>query len=83
MEEADKMFEELGYKKRENQTWIIYTCLEKQKDIDIYLRGKTIEINNGHESKPFTMQELKAINKKCEELGWIQSDEGDHIPRID
>lgn len=63
---ADQMFEELGYKKRENETWIVY--ISETKDIDFYIYGKTIEIENGHESKPISIQELKAINKKCLEL---------------
>ena len=66
MSEADKMFEKLGYRTTKNENWIVYS--RETKDIDFYLYRKTIEVNNGHESKPFTIQELKAINKKVEEL---------------
>ena len=67
---ADEMFEELGYKKAEH----IYPTL-----------GFVVEYDNGERQIDFmneeeevkiwnistTMQELKAINKKCEEMGWI------------
>lgn len=71
MKSADKMFEELGYEKKQNEQWLVYTNDILQRDIDINLNRQTIEVNNGHESSLFTMQELKAINKKCEELGWL------------
>ena len=66
---ADEMFEELGYKiVRENKYWIVYKG--QGKDIDFNLKYKTIEVENGMESKKFNMQELQAINKKVKELGW-------------
>lgn len=70
MSKADSIFEELGYKiVRENEYWIVYKG--KEKDIDFNKKYKTIEVENGMESKKFNMQELKAINEKCKELGWI------------
>jgi len=70
MSKADEMLEELGYKNvRQTEYWIVYKG--KEKDIDFSLRYKTIEVENGMESKNITMQELQAINEKCKELGWI------------
>ena len=64
---ADEMFEELGYKKNfedkyranyENDGFETIINFDKEyKDVRVY--------NNG-----FDMQELQAINKKVQELGW-------------
>ena len=78
MSEADKMFEELGYKKEEIITEGMHN-IKYYKDDDnvIYFgkddTGKTVR-KDGEYSEycdDITMQELKAINKKCLELGWI------------
>lgn len=61
---ADQMFEELGYEKREHGTDIWYW--KDDYGICFAKAGEQAYKNN-----PFTMQELKAINKKCEELGWL------------
>ena len=80
MSKANKMFEELGYKKVEdNETEIVYEfnkilmgdkCIHKLLFIKVsklvFSFGEDLEENYG-----FTMQELKAINKKVKELGWI------------
>lgn len=71
MSEADKMLEKAGYEK--------YKYLEHtdfyNKDIDkiiSFRNDKSIAVFNSYdEIDSITMQELKAINKKCEELGWI------------
>ena len=65
---ADEMLEELGYKKNfedkyranyENNGFETIINFDKEyKDVRVY--------NNG-----FDMQELQAINKKVEELGWL------------
>lgn len=69
MSEADKMFEELGYNKvKENEIWIVYKG--KAKDIDFNKKYKYIEAEQGMSSQKITIQELQAINKKVEELGW-------------
>ena len=106
MSEADKMFEELGYRiklnndetliyskksdffkvsitfdKREfaktfsgtEKQWIaknsaVWTIQKFKNDFDKYSSA------NGHWGSiwhDFTMQELKAINQKCKELGWL------------
>lgn len=75
-ESADKMLEKLGYKAVEIKDEIykdsILISYEKcddegnfDRDITFWKR-KTVQ-----GTFSFTMQELKAINKKCEELGWI------------
>lgn len=81
MSEADKMFEELGYKKildtyvqtryqkneegcKKKVSVIVFT--HTLKDVGGYIVDSDID-----EFASFTMEELRAINKKCEELGWI------------
>lgn len=68
--DADKMFEELGYSKKQRNyksgTVYEYEC-EDLKSIDFMCQEKSVKAWNIE----ITMQELKAINKKCEELGWI------------
>lgn len=69
MSEADKMFKELGYgKEEENPLYICYTNLET---ITFNKVARTVykDIDSG--ACAIKMEELKAINKKCEELGWI------------
>lgn len=68
MSEADKMFENLGYTKIESDNITIFTNVH----------GKNIEFSRlinrfAVYGKYYflDMQELKAINKKCEEEGWI------------
>lgn len=84
MSEADKMFEELGYKKVEDRHNIdfnkIYNFTNGDKikerirfcklDEEIYIESYNFndEITFG---KFLNMQELKAIQMKCDELGWI------------
>lgn len=75
---ADQMFEELGYEKKENglhnvarykkddDNIIYFREATKYSEADVHKSGEYCETCYG-----ITMQELKAINKKCEELGWI------------
>jgi len=70
MSEADKLFEELGYKLKEGAIPIKY---KKDNDNVIYFRPNKTWNKSGEDDgycDYITMQELKAINKKCEELGW-------------
>ena len=75
---ADEMFEELGYKKlEENDYYMEYR--KQRKDYSKFIKFDLMD-------KSFTsfyyvvtdkqaylsMQELQAINKKVEELGWIK-----------
>ena len=70
MSEADKMFENLGYKKVINFKEIVYE--NEDKIITFNLDKKGITCTNFYSGfEIIDMQELQAINKKCEELGWI------------
>jgi hypothetical protein len=66
---GDELFKELGYEKIEdNDVYIIYRLIDMEivfwKDDNIF--SKDCYIEKGY----FTMEELKAINKKVEELKW-------------
>lgn len=65
MSNADKLFYELGYDKKETSRKIIYY-------IDLFIWKPSIIFNKKYKSVKsdlcITMQELKAINMKCEEL---------------
>ena len=80
MSEADKMFVELGYeKKQETKDFVLYT--KNELVISIHKKDKTIGINTDTGEEIFgnaiygyteiSMQELKAIQMKCDEMGWI------------
>lgn len=67
---ADEMFEELGYEKASIGNGIEYYGADKEIDFLENAAGqmeKRIWIDDFHF---ITLQELKAINKKVEELGW-------------
>lgn len=76
MTNADNMFEELGYKKAEdNEDYIAYQDKDIAKLIEIYCNRKTISVyevidNETLLTGEITMQELLAINEKVKELGW-------------
>ena len=68
---ADEMFDELGYEKEIVKNGIEYYGDDKEIDFLENAVGKMekrIWIDDFHF---ITMEELKAINKKVEELGWI------------
>ena len=78
MSEADKLFKNLGYKKYTSEDCVMY-----MKDlfmITFIIPNKTFitEYKQGDYNfpkiRPFEveMQELKAINLKYKELGWIE-----------
>lgn len=68
MSEADKMFEEIGYKKETHISRLVYKKfnIEEQYEEDITFShdGETVDKFKG----TITMPELDAINKKIEEL---------------
>lgn len=71
---ADEMFEKLGYEKIiENNVKINYEkeghFFDKEIVFGLIDNIVCIELGTG-ESANINMQELQAINKKCEELGW-------------
>lgn len=83
MSEADKMFEELGYKKLEVEDVVWYQKKSNfiRKDIIFDLEKKIIHIEVSYYDKrgnllkiegTLTLKELQAINKKVEELKWTR-----------
>lgn len=81
MSEADKMFEELGYKKIiDNKKEVSYQYINTlmgdriEQTIQITKIGMIVfsyRNNQNHNVMGIGIEELKAINKKVEELGWI------------
>lgn len=72
MSEADKMFKELGYEidsTYETKEHLFYCKNHVKFDFDLN-RKDLYKYNISDYRCPIDMQELQAINKKCEELGW-------------
>ena len=73
---ADEMFEELGYEIiKNNKTTLNYEKegLHLYKEIVFELLNKSVTVGYGTgECCDISMQELQAINKKCQEKGWIE-----------
>mgnify|MGYP005775408841 FL=1 len=74
MSEADKLFEELGYKVSNSEfveelNTTTNTVVDNGYIQIIFYNNKTIYIDA---DDILNMQELKAINLKCKELGWIE-----------
>ncbi len=76
---ADEMFEELGYKKSKfvskdfieyQHSYIYNTSIFIQFDLDELYITKYDDTDNGIKYLGFTLNELKAITKQMEELGW-------------
>lgn len=70
---ADKQFEKLKYKYEKIVDFICYTKNNYGKTNYISFDSKTKTISKyttGGESESISLKELKAINKKVEELGW-------------
>lgn len=63
---ADKLFEELGYEKTENG----YKLKESDCEIRFFELFRNVIIL-GSDGAIISMSELKAINQKCKELGWL------------
>ena len=79
MKTAKELFEELGYERRFCDEDIISYENKKDwrydKNIDFYLEDKIIRCFQitvgGRFELSMTPQELQAINKQVEELGWL------------
>lgn len=76
MKTADEMFEELGYEilfKNEKMIQYEFEGFYMDTEIKFDLKGKTVlkEYSTG-ESQEITMEELQVINKKVEELEWLE-----------
>lgn len=81
---ADEMFEELGYKKHlSDKKGILFFYIRSsnlsanEMERIIFYKNKTVGFDYVYCSfkKDITMQELQAINKKVQELGWIHERE--------
>lgn len=82
MSKADEMFEELGYEKKIEHEFkesdddddvielILYRDEVKCLEIEFW-SDKTISKTSGYDVSYLSMQELKAINEKVKDLGWL------------
>ena len=67
---AKEMFEKLEYEYKENENYISYTYCVKEI-IEFSLKTKKfVKEDIWGTSLRITLEELKAINKQIEELGW-------------
>ncbi len=73
---ADEMFEKLGYKKFNKKHDFENIKYYKDDDNILYFDEKDKSFYKSGEydamCNDITMQELQAINKKCQELGWVK-----------
>lgn len=77
MSKADKLFEELGYKKKQKGQYIEYCKADNsvKEEYVISFMMKTVMATlyvEGYIKKPLALEinELQAINEKVKELGW-------------
>lgn len=70
MSKADKMFYNLGYVINDTKYHIDYV-ISRPNGMENYITFRK-EHKDVSSYRAFTVQELKAINKKCEELGWLE-----------
>lgn len=70
-ETADEMFKKLGYLKLSDLSNKIKTVYRNNKGKHIQFNHLVKRVSFEGTCRWIDMQELKAINKKCEELGWI------------
>ena len=73
---ADELFEELGYKSIPKNPYQIYDIKYYKDDDNVFyfdFKTQTIGKSGEYDSMcdGIKIQELQAINKKCQELGWI------------
>lgn len=74
---AKEMFKKLGYTNRIFEDFIVYEKGNyiRLNVIEFHLRTEIvhsyIESAAGNEIKSLTVDEIKAINQQCKELGWI------------
>lgn len=71
---ADELFKELGYEKKLlNIPWYIKKLFKNNyMQITFDIIDKTVAVSNDKgEAINLDMQELQAINKKCQEFGWL------------
>lgn len=74
---ADEMFEELGYRKLNKKEMELKFYKEYAELVECYYEKPMTVCAIFYKNKSFdvisskNMQELQAINKKCQELGWL------------
>ena len=74
---SDEMLKNLGYKKISDDKYSIeYTKIldDDLFEINFWKEDKTISKNYYRDMGYITIKELQAINKKCQELGWLKED---------
>lgn len=74
---ADEMFEELGYKidKDENRTVIYKTnCADMRIYLCVFYNTNDERFRLKIYEQYMNIKLLQAINKKCQELGWLKED---------
>ena len=64
-----KTLEELGYEKLEKENCIVFE--KNHSHIYFFIEEKMVSGTERFQSNDITMEELKAIYKYCEDLGWI------------
>lgn len=72
MTEADKLFKKLGYEKHSSKTHERYDLYSADDEhlIRIVFNNKTRRLAIHCDGEALDMDEIKAINLKCKELGW-------------
>lgn len=71
MSKADKIFDELGYKRYDYLEHIDYYNEQDEKIIS-FRNNKTVVAFNVYDGfEEITIEELQAINEKVKELGWL------------
>ena len=74
---SDEMLKNLGYEKvsDENYSFEYRKILDEDLfEINFWKEDKTISKNHYRNTGYITIKELQAINKKCQELGWLKED---------
>ena len=72
MSKADKMFEELGYKKSQDDVCVLYEKEDEDIDaLDVVFYFETENIFIDAYDVVVDKKELKAIAEKAKEIGWL------------
>ena len=75
---AKEMFEELGYKQVLSEDYIKYVSFFSRIAFDLTEEGIVIDCSFAIVGA-ITMDDLKAINKQCEELGWFVEEKNNEV----
>lgn len=70
---AEQMFNEIGYHLvKEHSSWFAILIYERRGRERIYFDEDNHFSKEGWGNQFINMEELKCINKQCEELGWLK-----------